>query len=149
MYLDSGPSEMAGQTVADKIPQLDGGLQCHRSWCIQAIPLTLQLISCSWRIEHGKEKRDPGRGKGIEKLSVCDLWDYFLFYLFMGFPGGSDGKESTCNVGDLVSVPGLGRPSGEGNSYPLWCFCLENSMDSKAWWATVHGVTKSGTWLSN
>ena len=50
---------------------------------------------------------------------MCDLSDYFLLYLFMGFPGGLDGKESTCNAGDLVSIPGLGRHSGEGNSYPL------------------------------
>ena len=46
-----------------------------------------------------------------------------------GFPGGSDGKESACNVGDLGSIPGLGRSPGEGNSYPLQYSCLENSMD--------------------
>ena len=47
----------------------------------------------------------------------------------MGFPGGSDGKESACNMGDLGSIPGLGRSPGEGSSYPLQCSCLENSMD--------------------
>ena len=47
----------------------------------------------------------------------------------MGFPGGSDGKESACNVGDLGSIPGLGKSPGEGNSYLLQCSCLENSMD--------------------
>ena len=46
-----------------------------------------------------------------------------------GFPGDSDGKESTCNVGDLGSIPGLGRYPGEGNSYPLQYSGLENSMD--------------------
>ena len=51
----------------------------------------------------------------------------------MGFPGGSDGKESACNVEDLGSIPGLGRSSGAGNSYPLQYSCLENSMDSGAW----------------
>ena len=60
-----------------------------------------------------------------------------------GFPGGSDGKESTCNVGDLDSIPGLGRFPGEGNGNPLQCSCLENPMDRGAWRATVHGVTKS------
>ena len=46
----------------------------------------------------------------------------------MGFPGGSDGKEFACNVGDLGSVPGLGRSPGEGKVYPLWYSCLENSI---------------------
>ena len=45
-------------------------------------------------------------------------------------PGGSDGKESTCNVGDLDSIPGLGRSPGEGHDHPLRYSCLENAMDS-------------------
>ena len=56
-------------------------------------------------------------------------------------PGGSDSKELICNVGDLGSIPGMGRSSGEGNGNPLQYFCLENPMDRGAWWATVHGVT--------
>ena len=67
----------------------------------------------------------------------------------MGFPGGSDGKESTCNAGDLGSISGLGRSPGEGNGYPLQYSCLENSTDRGAWWATVHGVEKSETRLSD
>ena len=47
----------------------------------------------------------------------------------MGFPGGSDSKASACNVGDLGSIPGLGRSPGEGNGNPLQYFCLEDSMD--------------------
>ena len=62
----------------------------------------------------------------------------------MGFPGGSDSKESTCNVGDLGSIPGLGRSSGEGNGNPLQYSCLGNPMDRGAWWATVHGVARVG-----
>ena len=54
-----------------------------------------------------------------------------------------------CNAGDLGSIPGLGRSSGEGNGDPLQYSCLENSMDRGAWWAIVHGVTKSRTWLTN
>ena len=50
----------------------------------------------------------------------------------MGFPGGSDGKESTCNAGDLGLIPGLGRSSGEGNGYPLQYSGLENSMYREA-----------------
>ena len=63
----------------------------------------------------------------------------------MGFPSGSDCKKLTCNAGNMGSVSGLGRSPAEGNGYPLQCSCLENSMDRGAWWATVHGVTKSQT----
>ena len=66
-----------------------------------------------------------------------------------GFPGDSDGKESACNVGHLGLIPGWGRSSAEGNGYPLQYSCLENSMDSGAWQATVHGVTKNQTQLSD
>ena len=51
----------------------------------------------------------------------------------MGFPGGSDGKVSACNVEDLGLIPGLGRSPGEGNGNPLQYSCLENSMDEGAW----------------
>ena len=67
----------------------------------------------------------------------------------MKFPGGSDGKESACNAGDSGSIPGLGRSAGEGNGHPLQYSCLENPMDGGAWWATVHGVAKSWTRLSD
>jgi len=62
-----------------------------------------------------------------------------------GFPVGSNGKESACNVGDVGSILRLGRYPGEGYSYPLQYSCLENSMDRGAWQATVHGVAKSQT----
>ena len=62
----------------------------------------------------------------------------------MGFPGGSDSKEFPCNVGDLGSIPGLGRSPGEGKGYPLQYYGLEISMD-----CIVPGVTKSQTRLSN
>ena len=60
----------------------------------------------------------------------------------MGFPSGSDGKESACNAGDLGSIPGLERSPGEGNGYPLQYSCLENSMERGAWQATVHRVSR-------
>ena len=56
---------------------------------------------------------------------------------------------SACNAGDLGSIPGLGRSPGEGNGNPLQYSCLENPMDGGAWWATVHGVPKSWTRLSD
>ena len=63
------------------------------------------------------------------------------------FPGGSDGKESACDAGDLGSIPGSRRSPGEGNGYLLPYSCLENSMDRGAW--QVHGVAKSWARLSD
>ena len=60
-----------------------------------------------------------------------------------GFPGGSVGKESACNVGEPGWIPGLGRSPGEGNGNPLQYSCLENSMNKGAWWAIVQRVAKS------
>ena len=67
----------------------------------------------------------------------------------MCFPGGSDGKESACSAGDPSSILGLGRSPGKGNGNPLQYSCLEDPMDRGAWWATVHGVVRSWTRLSN
>ena len=61
-----------------------------------------------------------------------------------GFPGGSDGKASACNAGDLGSIPGLGRSPGEGNGNPLQYSCLENPTDGGAWWATSMGSQRVG-----
>jgi len=66
-----------------------------------------------------------------------------------GFPGGSDGKESVRSAGDLGSIPGSGRFPGGGHGNPLQYSCLENPMDRGNSWATVHGVTKSQTQLSD
>ena len=72
----------------------------------------------------------------------CDLRSW-------GFPGGSGIKESACSVGDLGLIPGSGRSLAEGNSYPLQYSCLENPKDRGAWRATIHGITKNWTQLSN
>ena len=70
--------------------------------------------------------------------------------LDMSFPGGSDGKASAYNdAGDQGSIPRSGRSPGEGNGNPLQYSCLENPMDGGVWLATVHGVTKSQTQLSD
>ena len=80
--------------------------------------------------------------------------DFFFFLVRLeklGFPGGSDGKESACNVEGLGTIPGMGRSPGEGNGNPLKYSCLENSIDKGALQVTitVHGVAKSQTQLSN
>ena len=64
-----------------------------------------------------------------------------------GFPGGSAGKESACNVGDPGLIPEWGRSPRGGHSNPLQYSCLENLLDRVAWRATVHGVAKSRTRL--
>ena len=61
--------------------------------------------------------------------------------VILGFPGGSDGKEFACKMGDLGLIPGLGRSLGRGHGNPLQYSCLENPMDRGTWWATVHGVS--------
>ena len=87
--------------------------------------------------------------KSLIQFSV-DGWSCVPSLLFtwcqtmVGFPDSSAGKESTCNAGDLGSIPGLGRSPGEGKAYPLQYFGLENSMD-----CIVYGVTKSRTQLSD
>ena len=68
---------------------------------------------------------------------------------YSGFPGGSDGKESACNVGDPGSIPGLGRSPGEWNGNLLQYSCLENFIDRGAWRAIFHGIANSQTQLSN
>ena len=68
----------------------------------------------------------------------------------MGFPCGSDGKESACKAVDPSSIPGSGRYPGEENGNPLQHSCLDNSKDKEACWATIgHGVAKSQTGLSD
>ena len=69
--------------------------------------------------------------------------------MIMSLPGSSVSKESACSTGDPGLIPGLGRSTGEGNGKPLQYSCLENPMDGGGWQATVHGVTKSQTQLSD
>ena len=63
----------------------------------------------------------------------------------LGFSGGSDGKESACNAGNLGSVPESERSPGGGHGNPLQYACLENPIDGVAWQAIVHGVANSWT----
>ena len=72
----------------------------------------------------------------------------FMYFVYKGFPRGSNGKKSTCNAGNLGSILGLGRSPGGGDGNPLYYSCLENSMCRESWWGTVLGVTRSQIWLS-
>ena len=93
------------------------------------------------------------KGKKYCKFGTCQDCSSWIFSVrsetCLGFPDGSDGKESAWNAGDPDSIPGLGRSPGEENGYPLLYSRLENSMDRRAWRATVHGVAKSRTQLSD
>ena len=82
----------------------------------------------------------------VDNLSSNGNYNHTYMY---NFPDGSDGKASAYNAGGLGSIPGLGRSLGEGNDNPLQQPCLENPMDRGAWLATVHGVPKSRTQLSD
>ena len=75
-------------------------------------------------------------------LTIVRLYSYIYI---CGFPDGSAVKNPACNAGnaDVGSIPGSGRSPGGGNGNPFQYSCLENPMDKGAWWATVHGVTKS------
>ena len=75
---------------------------------------------------------------------------FSVIYLFLiSFPGGSDSEESAFNTVEPGLISGSGRSPGEGNGNPLQYSCLENSIGRGIWWATVHGVAKSWTRLSN
>ena len=107
--------------------------------------VTLSLSHCqSHSLGHDFEKCHQG-------YILCKCRVHFMcsFLECLGFPGGSEGKESACNVGDPGLIPRLGRSSGEVNGYPLQYSYLENSMDRGAWRATVHGVTNSQTRFSD
>ena len=84
---------------------------------------------------------------GVLSIGQCFLISYIPMYV--GFPGGSESKESAFNAGDLGSVPGWGRSSGEGNGNPLHYSCLENPVNTGAWKAAVHRVAKNWTLLSS
>ena len=118
-------------------------LGSHNYWiCSRATPL---VLLGSWIT--GRRSRDLSASKITWTKSLQSIYLYSVY--LSDFPGGSDDKESACNAGDPSSIPGSGRSPGEGNDNPLHYFCLENSMNRETWWATVHRVTKSRTWLSD
>ena len=88
----------------------------------------------------------------ISQLRRARSWDLINFagwHRQISFPGGSDSKESAFNTVEPGLISGSGRSPGEGNGNSLQYSCLENSIGRGVWWATVHGVAKSWTRLSN
>ena len=114
-----------------------GKIPWRRKW--QPISVLLPRKFHGWR---SPMSYSPLSCKGRTRLNDFTYSPYC-------FPGGSDSKESACNAGDPGSLPGWGRFPVEGNPNPLQYSCQENSMDRRAWQATVHGVTRSWTRLSN
>ena len=94
--------------------------------------------------ESGKEER-ARYNILILIRKIYEFTDYTHTHTDKGFAGGSDIKEYACNAGDPGSIPGLVISPGEWNGYPLQYSCLENSMDRRAWWATVHVAAKCWT----
>ena len=104
-------------------------------WPLALWPGSLQSFSLALR-------------SSFQTILICVFFFFNLVTPLVGhhgFPGGSDGKESACNAGDLGSIPGLGRSPEEGNGNPLQYSCLGNPMNRRAWQAIVHGATKCQT----
>ena len=86
--------------------------------------------------------------KSSSDIAGTTVLVFFFFFNYWGFPGGSEGKASTCDAGDPGLIRGSGRSPGEGTGNPLQYSCLENPMDRGAWWAAVHRL-QSWIQLSN
>ena len=115
---------------------------------------TFFLITCLYTCNGssaGKESTcnagDPRSAPGSER-SPGEGIGHPLQYSWASL-GGSDSKESTCNVVDLGSIPGLGRSPGGGHGNPLSILAWRIPTDRGAWWAMVHGITKSQARLNN
>ena len=106
------------------------------TWRKQASPLRLE-ICCRMEKSDEAQSKPPWNVRVRPKVKMCpcllyvllEPWNKYYIALSPKLNGGSDGKVSTCSVGDPGSIPGLGRSPGEGNGNPLQYSCLENSMD--------------------
>ena len=103
--------------------------------------LNLGLLHCRQNLYYLNHSGSPNELRLVAKIKPLMQAQVF--------PGGSEVKASASNARDLGSIPGSGRSPGEGNGNPLQYSCLENPMDRRAWWATVHRVAKSQTQLSD
>ena len=141
-------------TVVQQAP-LSMGFSRQESWSGLPFPSPGDLPNPG--IEYGSPTLQADSLPWQNRRRQCNSWlrkfpwrrDRLPTPVSLGFPGGSDGKESTCNEGELGSVPGLGRSPGGGHGNPLQYSCLEIPMDRGAWWASDHGVAKSQIGQSN
>ena len=148
-------------TLAWKIPwteepgrrQSMGSLRVRHDWVTSLSLFTFMHWRRKWQLT---PLFLPGESQGQRSLVGCRLWGCTELdtteatqqqqqHIGRDFPGGSEGKESACNAGDMGSIPRSGRSPGEGHGNPFQYSCLENPMDRGAWWATVHGVAKNQT----
>ena len=111
-------------------------------------------VSQSFLVFHDLDSLEEYWSRSLSNVPQFGLFDIFLkirlgLWFFGGLADGSDSKESTCNAGDCGSIPGVGRSPTEKNGNPLQYSCLENPMDRGGWWATLQGVVKSSTQVSN
>ena len=118
---------------------------CGKGFHLYEVSKIVRFIELQWDVG-GQELQRGWNGELIINMQMKSSRD--LLYHIVSLVN-SDGKESTWNVGDPDLVAGLGRSPGEGNGYPFQKSCLEYSMDRGAWQATVPGVTKSWTRLSD
>ena len=98
------------------------------------------------------QRTSGGQFEVIYRRCFVSCMDFIIgicHYYPLGFPGGSESKDSACNAGDLGSIPESGRSPGGGNGNPLQYSCPENSLIRGTWRATGLGVTKSQTGLSD
>ena len=146
----SEPSFYVWETLAQKkLSNLSKFSSCQRRvwlWTRQPAP-------CPTCLSASPPAQLPNPPTQVQRVGLLinnwKGWWINLTFETPDFPGGSDGKASAYNAGDPGSIPGLGRSPGEGNGNRLQYSCLENPMDRGAWWATVHGVARSQTWLSD
>ena len=111
-------------------------------------PWSLEIIIISSPIQIMRDF--PRNGPNSETIICVCVYIYICIYIHIqGFSGGLDGKKSACKAGDLGSIPGSGRSPGKGHCNQLQYSCLENPKDRGAWRATVRGVAKSQTQMSD
>ena len=129
------------------------GVRTPHLHCLGLIPGWGTKISQASHSQERKKERKKSLRSLMDKHQETFQKEinFYVIYIILGFPGGSNGKESTCNAGDLGLIPRLGRsPGGEhGKEVHSSILAWRIPMDRGAWRATVHGVTKSRTQLSD
>ena len=147
--LESGEDSFWVQASSFSFPSCSWSHICSiygSAFSTGAIWVTSVMFSNKVSVLLQQEEQKHGPCPNVHKPTIEYIYIEIVNYL--GFPGGSDGKESACNARDLGSIPGSGRSPGEGNGYPLQYSCLKNYMDRGAWQATAHGVTVRHDWVN-